>query len=395
MIPPKPSLSLCMILRDEAENLEISLGPIRDCFDDIVVVDTGSKDCTPELAGSFGARVIQTGWEDDFAGARNVSIEEARGDWILWLDGDNRLTPRDIEEIRHHLDFKKESILWCLEEVEPEGEQLMQKRVFPNRPEVRFKGRVHEQLVHPAHYRSIFTTVKIYHWGYKDKAEARKKGGRNLRILQAMAEEKPGDAYVNYQLGKTFFNLRQYTQALERLSLAARPENKGLINEGLFLHTYILFARTLDRLGQFQDAEECLKEIIEKNPEYGLAHYYMGRFLYARSAYEAAEAHLRSFLLLGTNDLRVGLNTARLTYTASLLLGKCLEATGDIPGAESAYSYAAQMDSNRSEPRLALSRLFLAQNRTGEARSYAHECLRISPGNRRAIELIGEISARG
>ncbi|MBW2624526.1 MAG: glycosyltransferase [Deltaproteobacteria bacterium] len=395
MTPPKPSLSLCMILRDEAENLEISLGPIRDCFDEIVIVDTGSKDHTPELARSFGARVIQTNWGDDFAAARNMSIKEARGDWILWLDGDNRLTPRDIEEIRQHLDFKKESVLWCLEEVEPEGEQLMQKRVFPNRPEVKFKGRVHEQLVHPAHYRSIFTAVKIYHWGYKDRAEARKKGERNLRILQAMAEEEPGDAYVNYQLGKTLFNLRQYNQALKCLSLAARPENNGLINEGLFLHSHILRARTLDRLGQFQEAEECLEETLAKNTEYGLAHYYMGRFLYARSSYKTAEVHLRSFLLLGTNDLRVGLNTARLTYTASLLRAKCLEATGDIPGAESAYCYAAQMDSNSPEPRLALSRLSLEQNRTSEARSYAHECLQISPGNRRAIELIGEISARG
>ena len=97
MTSPKPSLSLCMILRDEAENLEISLGPIRECFDEIVVVDTGSKDHTPELARSFGARVIQTDWEDDFAAARNQSIEEARGDWIIWLDGDNRLTPQDIE----------------------------------------------------------------------------------------------------------------------------------------------------------------------------------------------------------------------------------------------------------------------------------------------------------
>ena len=384
-----------MILRDEAKNLRISLGPIRDCFDEIVIVDTGSKDHTPELAKSFGARVIQTDWEDDFAAARNVSIEEARGDWILWLDGDNRLTPQDIEEIRQHLDFKKQSILWCLESVEPEGEQLMQKRVFPNRPEVRFKGRVHEQLVHPAHYDSIFTAVKIYHWGYKDKAEARKKGARNLRILQAMAAEEPGDAYVNYQLGKTLFNLRQYTPALECLSLAARPENQDRLNEGLFLYAHILLARTLDRLGQFEAAEKLLENLLARHPEYGLAHYFIGRFLYARSAYKAAEAHLRSFLILGTNDLRVGLNIARLTYTASLLLGKCLEATEDIPGAESAYSYAAQMDSNSPEPRLALSRLFLAQNRTSEARSYAHECLQISPGNRRAIELIGEISTRG
>ncbi|MEE9437335.1 MAG: hypothetical protein V3V37_11660, partial [Candidatus Adiutricales bacterium] len=73
----------------------------------------------------------------------------------------------------------------------------------------------------------------------------------------------------------------------------------------------------------------------------------------------------------------------------------CLEEKGDFQEAESAYFCAAQMDSSNPEPRLALSRLSLSQNLTNEARTYAYECLQISPGNRRAIELIGKISARG
>ena len=391
----KPSLSLCMILRDEAENLEISLGPIRDCFDEIIVVDTGSTDDTPELAKAYGARVVRTTWKNDFAAARNMSLKEACGDWILWLDGDNRLTPRDVEDIRGNLDLKKESILWCLEVVEPEGEQLMQKRVFPNRSEVKFTGQVHEQLVHPSHYRSVFTSVKIYHWGYKDKAKAREKGERNLQILKKMAEEEPTDVYVSYQLGKTLFNLRQYDQALLWLGQAGSLDNENRLNRGLFLHSHILMARSLDRLGRFEDAENCLEEVLQTNPGYGLAHFYLGRFLYARSAYDLAGSHMRSFLVHGANDLRVGLNIARLTYTASLLLGRCLEEKGDFQEAESAYFYAAQMDSSNPEPRLALSRLSLSQNLTNEARTYAYECLQISPGNRRALELIGKISARG
>jgi len=78
-----PTFSLCMILCDEAANLAKSLGPVRDCFDEVVVVDTGSTDDTKGLARSYGARVIEIEWPNDFAVARNVSLEAAAGDWIM------------------------------------------------------------------------------------------------------------------------------------------------------------------------------------------------------------------------------------------------------------------------------------------------------------------------
>ncbi|HHF42607.1 MAG TPA: glycosyltransferase, partial [Candidatus Aminicenantes bacterium] len=183
MTAGKPSLTLCMILCDEEQNLPLSLAPIRDLFDEVVVADTGSKDRTPDLARSYGARVIETTWADDFSAARNLSIRASSGDWLFWLDGDNRIQPGDVKTIRQHLDTTREKILWCTEVNEPSGEQLIQKRVFPNRPEVYFSGRVHEQLIHPPHYKMIMTSVKIFHWGYADKSKAREKGRRNLRLL--------------------------------------------------------------------------------------------------------------------------------------------------------------------------------------------------------------------
>ena len=72
-------VSLCMIVRDEEENLRRCLKNVRGVFDEIVVVDTGSRDRTREVAGEFGGRVVEFPWCDDFAAARNAGLERASG----------------------------------------------------------------------------------------------------------------------------------------------------------------------------------------------------------------------------------------------------------------------------------------------------------------------------
>ncbi|MCH8018826.1 glycosyltransferase family 2 protein, partial [candidate division KSB1 bacterium] len=87
----KPSLSLCMIVKNEEEYLQECLESIEDVVDEIIVVDTGSTDRTVEIARQFDAEVHHIPWNDDFAAARNESIKHASGDWILQLDADERL----------------------------------------------------------------------------------------------------------------------------------------------------------------------------------------------------------------------------------------------------------------------------------------------------------------
>src|SRR5260370_38138730 len=85
------SVSLCMSGRNEAKNLKACLASVEGVADEIVVIDTGSVDDTQRIAEDCGARVYEFPWRDDFAAARNESIERATRDWILWLDGLARL----------------------------------------------------------------------------------------------------------------------------------------------------------------------------------------------------------------------------------------------------------------------------------------------------------------
>jgi glycosyltransferase involved in cell wall biosynthesis len=67
------------------------LASARAAVDEIVLVDTGSRDATKAIAAAAGARVIDFTWCDDFAAARNAGLEQARGTHVLVLDADERL----------------------------------------------------------------------------------------------------------------------------------------------------------------------------------------------------------------------------------------------------------------------------------------------------------------
>jgi glycosyltransferase involved in cell wall biosynthesis len=87
---------VCLIVRDEAHNLPAALASVRGVAQELIVVDTGSRDGSAALAQALGARVLHFAWCDDFARARNVALEAARGDWLLCLDADQRLDPASL-----------------------------------------------------------------------------------------------------------------------------------------------------------------------------------------------------------------------------------------------------------------------------------------------------------
>jgi len=89
-----------MIMRDNAKTLERCLTSVQGLVDEIIIVDTGSKDNSIEIAKSYGARILQDPWQDDFSRPRNIGIKEARCQWVLILD------PDEIILREHHDAFK-------------------------------------------------------------------------------------------------------------------------------------------------------------------------------------------------------------------------------------------------------------------------------------------------
>jgi glycosyltransferase involved in cell wall biosynthesis len=91
----RPTISLCLIAKNEAHNIRALFESIEGCFDEVILVDTGSTDNTKELALSYGAKVFDFTWVDDFAAARNYSFDQATSDYVFWCDLDDSLRNKE------------------------------------------------------------------------------------------------------------------------------------------------------------------------------------------------------------------------------------------------------------------------------------------------------------
>ncbi len=89
-----------MIVKNEEKTLAKAIESVNPIIDELVVVDTGSTDNTRDIAKVYGAKVISIEWNDNFGEARNVSIRNAKSDWILVLDADETIAKSDLEDVR-------------------------------------------------------------------------------------------------------------------------------------------------------------------------------------------------------------------------------------------------------------------------------------------------------
>ncbi len=205
-------LSLCMIVKDEEEMLPRSLAAARDAVDEIIVVDTGSSDATIAIARSFGAEVIEREWTGSFADARNASFAAAGGDWLLYLDADEVLAD-DAAPLLRELTSHTWREAFYLVETHHTGElgdgtavTHNALRMFRNRPEYRFEGRLHEQIAQrlPAGQpeRIELSRVRVDHYGYLGVVrDGREKSRRNIELLRAQLAESEATPFLCFNLG--------------------------------------------------------------------------------------------------------------------------------------------------------------------------------------------------
>lgn len=221
-------ISLCSIVRDEAQSLARCLSSLEGVVDELCVLDTGSTDGTPELARSLGARTGHFTWCEDFSAARNASLALATGDWVLVLDADEQLASDDARAkleafATHHSNaIGRVRLTNVGPEGASDGSSINLSRFFPRTPELCFSGRVHEQLSDSSGVRERMDTgVELLHHGYSSEAlVSRDKLTRNRRLVEAALKDEPEDAYLWYQLGRTEFVAEEHTAALRACSRA-------------------------------------------------------------------------------------------------------------------------------------------------------------------------------
>jgi len=200
----KLPISVCMIVRDEAEQLSRALASVAPHVRELVVVDTGSSDASREVARSFGAVVGEHPWEEDFAAARNASLSLASQPWILVLDADEELLTESVKPLADTLAAPGLSrILQVRLLNEQGGRDVPLVRLFRNDPRIRYVRPVHESVTEAlweaGETEPSFCKAVIAHHGYQDEATSLAKIERNLRIHRRMRESGRVDAFDLYK----------------------------------------------------------------------------------------------------------------------------------------------------------------------------------------------------
>ncbi len=189
------TISVCMIVRDEEEVLSRCLEDASGFADEIVIVDTGSKDNTKKIASKYTDKIIDFEWCDDFAAARNVSFQNATSDYLMWLDADDRISKENIAKINQCKEnLSTKLILAGYERPENGGVYLYSRMV---RRDVGFvwKGIVHERMVLPDGGVLDEKEEKLADFIITHQKLTAPNYARNIKIMELYTEEELKSAF--------------------------------------------------------------------------------------------------------------------------------------------------------------------------------------------------------
>jgi GT2 family glycosyltransferase/Tfp pilus assembly protein PilF len=344
------SVSLCMIMKDEAANLSTCLASLKPIVDEIIIADTGSIDSSVSIARIFGARVIDVPWTGDYSAARNESLEQAKGNWILVMDADEVISSLDHNRFSSLIESLSGKMTACTIETrnytnrvdlenwranmgeyptEESGRGWMPSdkvRLFPNLKEIRFENPIHE-MVESAIARFGIPDPKcdipVHHYGYLDDQRQQRKLMYYYELGKKKFEESGGAPHAVVELAIQAASIGRYDEAVDLWlralefdpvsSLAFFNLGHAYLQKGMFLKGRDACQRAMDLRDNYREAlinklicELCLGsgenqlEIIEAscliNPDYPLLQLMHGVVLAVVGKTEDALVDFRSLL---------------------------------------------------------------------------------------------------
>ncbi len=339
-----PTLSVCMIVKNEQVRLAPCLNAVKTAADEIIVVDTGSTDRTADIARIFGARVFNFDWQDDFSAARNYSLQKANADWVLMLDADEIISARDLAVLKNMIQFQKNrQIVFSIETRNytnvanalhwqanagqyPQQEAGLgwfpsQKiRLFPRSQKIFFRFPVHE-LVEPsvkaADIPIVKSNIPIHHYGHLNETKNKQKALAYFKIGYAKLEQLGHDVAALRELAVQAGQLEYWSEALglwQRL-IRIRPE---------FTEAYVNMAGASWQIGNYRQALYHAQQAIRLDPALKEAYFNLAVSHLMLERADLAERCLSSLVAKHGDYL-----------AARFMLGVACCASGDLPRANS------------------------------------------------------------
>lgn len=341
-----------MIVKNEEANIERALSWGKDMMWEQIVVDTGSTDRTAELAKKMGAKVFFLEWPGDFAAAKNYAIDKARGEWIAFLDADEYMVPEAVMKVEHVLEQvttdRYDGISTGWQQLNDEGKifaSATQVRFFRNRSDIRYRRKIHEQLVslsgHELHILDAVQEISIFHTGYQSET-SQKKRGRNKELILEELKKCPKDYEMMGYMGDEYLGEadKDGAEAWYRRSIEHMPaELKGYDQRSAATFTRLLMLLAEKKDTAWKDLEKVYTQAVRAFPSEADLDYIAGRFFAAHGQPRGAIRYLeRALDKLDT----YGCTNKALFLAGNLedaygILARCCYETGEI---QKCVSYA-------------------------------------------------------
>ncbi len=308
-----PTISACVIVRNEEKNLPRWLKCMSALADELVVVDTGSTDKTVDLAKQAGAQVYSFPWINDFAAAKNYAIDQARGKWILFLDADEYWEEKDFAIIRKTLrdyDHAQNVIGFVCRLVNIDADngnrilnENMHIRIFRNLPHLRYVGAIHEQLVYSGTGKkemNLLPQAVIYHTGYSASTDV-SKAKRNLQIMLDLQAAGKGQASDICYITDCYYSLKDYAKAAESARGAIA---RKVVLPGRETRMYCTLIQSLHMLGDkwsellpiVEQAERDFPHVPDFRALLGFAAWEDGERAEAKQFWETSKSLYQEFM---------------------------------------------------------------------------------------------------
>ena len=336
-------LSLAMIVRDEERTVGRVLAEAATFCDELVVVDTGSRDETRSIARTQGARIYDFPWLDDFSAARNFSLQQCRSEWIVWLDADDGVEP-DVQRRFAALHFESAThdvIYTPYRDALPgdggdRGVVCYRERVIRRAAGLRWDGIVHEGITTMASRVLVRSDLPIDHHSTSERRERSKQ--RNLRILAAAVAQGRRTPRTLYHLAGELALQSRHREALDRWEEYLGINTLRWERYAALVHA----ARSSRAVGDLDRAMAYCRQAVELDTGRAEAYVEIARMHCDAERWREAMPYLRAAAGLAHPGSGF-VNPAAYSWLPWQMLAICYSRLGDGPTAQDAARRAAAL----------------------------------------------------
>jgi glycosyltransferase involved in cell wall biosynthesis len=268
----KPTISCCMIVKNEEAFLEACLESVKDFVDEIIIVDTGSIDNTVDIARKFTNRIYFHPWEGSFSKARNQALQYAGCDWILQIDADEELVEGSGEMMRQTLREAGEAdaILLNIISIYSGGRKTARhnfERLFRNNRIIHYESIVHNRVVGQTCTKP--SKIELMHYGYNvEEKKSNEKFIRTVELLKRQIQETPDDPMPHHYLGTSYLSKGMHKECVEESTLAIDLAEQQGNTDTIYLSTHHNAAFAFFHLGELKNAREYSLRALKQFPNH-------------------------------------------------------------------------------------------------------------------------------